>query len=521
MLYTEIKPQPASEIAAIGEFDISNSTERAVEQAHSVVAANIAKASAPEFGLFKVMENADLYSPGDLGNAERFYDAFGDTYKYVSDEMQWYKFDGARWKLCTCGDEQADFIRVVRTMKDVAVQMQEAAKNSEQDSFERTAAKAVVAHYTKSCSAVATTNAITQATRDKRFKVATDKLDADPYLLNTPAGTIDLRTGELREVCREDLITQVTSVAPVAGEAPVWKKFLDDVFLGDADLIKYVQKVFGSAMLGMIPTEQQFFMASGGGGGGKSTLFNTVVSALGDYAVVTMPEMWQDTGIERSADSATPGALMLRGKRLVLSPELKKGKKFNESFIKQVTGGDVISGRNLYKGMVSFNPVCTLLSTANHRPNIASADYALWRRAVAIPFKAKFTEETKDVTLPEKLKAEMPQIMNWLIEGCLAYQAEGLKDVPDAIREAMADYKKEMDKVNEFLDNEDLSVDVKSNEYQSLSELYSLYVTFCKMSNYTPMNLQNFKNDLLSKGCTEVRRASGKVIKGIRKADIV
>lgn len=521
MLYTTIKPQPASEIAAIGEFGISDSTERAVEKAQEQVAAVAKATSSPEFGLSKIIDNAEFYSPADLGNAERFHDAFGDTYKYVADVQQWYKFDGSRWKACVCGEEQSDFIRVVREMKTVAQMYADAAAGKEDTSREKIAAKAMAAQYSNSCKAVATSNALTQATRDKRLKVATEALDADPYLLNTPSGTIDLRTGELREIRREDLITQVTSVAPEKGDAPVWNKFLNDVFLGDAELIKYMQKVFGSALLGMIPQEQNFYMPNGEGGGGKSTLLNTVVDALGEYAAVTMPEMWQDSSVERGADSATPGALMLRGKRMILSPELKKGKKFNETFIKQITGGDTITGRNLYKGMVSFKPTCTLFFTSNYKPTIESSNYALWRRMRAIPFKARFSEENKDVALPEKLKAELPQILNWLIEGCMMYQAEGLKDLPAAISGAMDDYKNEMDKVKEFLENEDLSVDAKSNEYQSLSELYAMYVNYCKMSNYAAMNLQNFKNDLISKGCTEVRRASGKVIKGICKADIL
>jgi len=141
----------------------------------------------------------------------------------------------------------------------------------------------------------------------------------------------------------------------------------------------------------------------------------------------------------------------LAGRRMVLTSETEEGERLNESVIKDLTGGDSLRAEHKYERAFTFHPACKLWIIGNHKPGIRGTDGGIWRRVRLIPFTQKFEGAADDRNLGETLKAEASGILNWLIKGCLLWQAEGL-EAPETIRAATEEYRGEEDTLADFLD---------------------------------------------------------------------
>jgi putative DNA primase/helicase len=227
--------------------------------------------------------------------------------------------------------------------------------------------------------------------------------DSCPWLLATPNGTVDLRTGKLRLSYPEDQITKSCSVSPQDGYPKLWIKFLLEATQGNQELINYLQRMAGYCLTGSIQEESLFFLY-GEGGNGKGTFINTISAILGTYAVVSPME----TFVENKFGQQHPTSLaMLKGARLVTAQETEEGKYWNESQIKSLTGGDPISARLMYEDFFTFMPQFKLVISGNHEPNLKTVDQAIKRRFNKLPFIHK--PYPPDIGLKEKLKEEYPQ----------------------------------------------------------------------------------------------------------------
>ncbi len=288
-------------------------------------------------------------------------------------------------------------------------------------------------------SKAATASAVERfAQTDRAFAVTSEVWDADRYLLGTPAGVADLRDGTLRPTRREDALTKRVSVAPAAtAEAPRWRRFLDEVTQGDAPLTRFLRQVAGYALTGDV-SEHALFFIYGPGGNGKSVFLNTLTTLLGDYAATAAMDTFTASRGERHPTDLA----MLRGARLVSVSETEPGRAWAESRIKQLTGGDPISARFMRQDFFTYRPQFKLLIVGNHKPVLRNVDEAARRRFNIIPFVHK--PETPDKRLEEKLKAEYPAILRWMIEGCLDWREHGLLRA-DSVRQATAAYFDEQD----------------------------------------------------------------------------
>ena len=263
-----------------------------------------------------------------------------------------------------------------------------------------------------------------------------EQWDADPWLLGTPAGTVDLRTGMLREAQAEDYITMSAAVVPAAPDtpAPIWMRHLERITAGNIELQQYLQRFFGYALTGSI-REHAFGFGHGGGANGKGVTLNTIQSILGDYAITIPTEMLMvSQGDRHPTDLAR-----LRGVRLAIGSETEEGKRWAESKIKALTGGDPIAARFMRQDFFEFEPRFKLFVVGNHRPSLRGIDEAMRRRLHLVPFTVTIPEGERDHDLPEKLRGEGPAILRWCIDGCLAWQQEGLNP-PDIVRAATEDY---------------------------------------------------------------------------------
>ena len=368
----------------------------------------------------------------DLGNSERFVAQHGENVRYCYPWGKWLVWTGARWEQDSSG-------RVPRLAKETVRSIyREAAAAEDEDTR-----KVLARHATKS-EAEARIRAMLELAKSE-VPVSPDDLDADPWLLNCPNGTVDLRTGEIRPHRREDLLTKMAGAEydPNA-EAPTWKAFLERVLPGE-DLRGFVQRSSGYSATGNT-SEQCMFINHGAGNNGKSTFQEAYGEALGDYAMRTPTEMLM---VKRGGGVPNDVARLM-GSRLVTASETEEGRRLAESLIKDLTGQDTISARFMRGEFFDFKPSHKLWLSTNHKPEIRGTDNAIWRRIRLIPWVVTVPPKERDRTLPEKLRAELPGILAWSVRGCLEWQREGLKP-PEEVRQATREYRAEMDVLAAFV----------------------------------------------------------------------
>ena len=285
------------------------------------------------------------------------------------------------------------------------------------------------------------------------------------------------------------------------------------IFNNDLQLIHFVQKAMGYSLSGNV-SEQCLFILWGTGANGKSTFLNVLQYLFGDYACSTMIETFMKKNSEQSNDLAR-----LKGARLVTTSEVEQGKALSESLIKQITGEDELTARFLYGEYFSFKPTFKIFMATNHKPKIKGADNGIWRRIKMIPFTVTIPPERRDKNLSDKLIAENSGILNWLIKGYAMWKKEGLKDEPDAVREANEEYRFDMDSVGTFI-TECFEIDASLKWRLDNKMLYDTYLKWCGKNNERPLSHKGLSMRLQEKGfkryvSNSQRYWLGLVLKGI------
>jgi putative DNA primase/helicase len=285
---------------------------------------------------------------------------------------------------------------------------------------------------------------------DPRIRVTSDIFDGDSYVLGTPAGPVDLRTGELLPPDPGRFITMSTPVAPDASRpTPQWTRFLHQVTGGDLGVVRLLQQWCGYSLTGDT-REQKMAFVYGRGRNGKGVCIRALAGILGTYAHRAQPETFT-TGADRHPTELAA----MRGKRLVYVAETERGRKWAEGRIKDITGGDKLRARFMRQDEFEFMPEFKLLVSGNYEPQIESADEAMRNRFFVIPFDQVFAGKEADQHLDEKLRAEWPGILAWAIEGCLDWQTNGLV-LPAKVQAATGAYFERQDVFTQWLAQETL-----------------------------------------------------------------
>ena len=312
----------------------------------------------------------------------------------------------------------------------------------------------------------------------------------DPWLLNVANGTLDLRKGELRPHRREDHITtRVPFGYHADAEAPTWRRFVETVTCGDAELAEYLQRAIGYSLTGSV-REQVLFFCYGSGANGKSTLLQVLLELVGpDLGIRTERNLLM---AKRAEGGATPGVADLWGRRCAIGSEIDEGRSLDEALIKDITGGDWLRARQLHQLNFEFAPTHKLWLAGNHKPLIRGTDRGVWRRMKLIPFLANIPDDQQDRDLLTKLRAELPGILAWAVEGCTAWQNHGLGNCA-AVERSTAEYRTEMDTLGQFID-ERCTLDPTSKV--SSQALYDSYKEWAEQSGLRVQSKQGFGRKL-------------------------
>jgi putative DNA primase/helicase len=419
----------------------------------------------------------------DTGNARIFAHRHGQDVRFCHDSKKWLVWDGQRWVTDRTGE-------INRRAKETAIHMMHSAtrlKDVDRQS-------SLVKHALKSQYESRIRAMIALAQSEPGISVTEANLDSNQWLLNVQNGTLNLKTGQLGQHRREDLIT---NLAPVAYDkealCPVWDRFLADIMGGDNDLIRFLQKAIGYSLTGST-REQVFFTLFGAGANGKSTLIAVIHLLLGDYGLSTPTE----TLLVKSGNGIPSDVARLKGARFVSAVESEHGRKLAEALVKQLTGGDKITARHLYGEWFDFDPTFKLFLAVNHKPVIRGSDHAIWRRIRLVPFTVTIPPEKRDKDLINKLKAESPGILRWAVEGCMLWQSEGLEP-PDSVKTATGDYQSEMDVIGDFVAE---CCDVVPDAKTPFKDLFFKYSLWSSKSSDDSLDQKDFARALTERGFT-------------------
>lgn len=434
----------------------------------------------------------------DLGNARRFELQHAGRVRYCSRLGGWYLWDGTRWK----PDEIEAVYQLGR--QTVATIWLEIGLASGSDQRVKVAKWAQ-----KSESADRLAAMLRLARSGEGIATPAGAFDRNHWLLNVQNGTVDLRTGELRPHREADLITKLAPVAydPHA-EAPLWDSFLALVFANRDNLVRYVQRAAGYSLSGDV-REHVLFIDYGTGENGKSTFLDTLRAVLGDHAVTADPDLLMQSRGEKHPT----GLARLAGARLVTAIETSEGRRLAESLVKWMTGGDRLTARKMREDFFEFDPTHKLWLATNHKPVIRGTDHAMWRRIHLVPFIVcipKVTTKIEDFS--GRLRAEWSGILRWAVEGCLAWQRDGLNP-PDEVRAATEDYRVEMDTLGLFLLER---CEIERDAMVGATELHKAYVAWSEERKESYANQTVFGTRLTERGFTKRRSKSGMVYDGLR-----
>jgi putative DNA primase/helicase len=354
----------------------------------------------------------------------------------------------------------------------------------------------------------ATISAVEFLARASRLHAAhPDQWDRDPMLLCTPGGVIDLRSGVSRPARRADFMTKITACGASVVDTPMWTSFLTRITGGDAEQIRFLQRIAGYCLTGTIEEHALFFMF-GKGANGKSVFLNTLAAVMGDYAMTASIETFTVSNNDRHPTELAS----LRGARLVTATETEEGRRWAESRICALTGGDKIAARFMRQDFFEFGPTFKIMIAGNYKPSLRGVGEAMRRRLNLIPFTVTIPEEERDEKLPERLKAEWSGILQWMIDGCVDWQGEGLAK-PDAVRRATDEYFEAEDALGNWIGERCV---VAPDASAPGSGLFNSWRKWADANGEFSGSQKRFSQALLDRGFHQQKSHGQRLFRGIR-----
>jgi putative DNA primase/helicase len=402
--------------------------------------------------------------------------------RYVAVRNQWYKWDGTRW----APEHTLLVFDLVR----------ESCRDDAKDFGNGKPPEKLY-----SAKTIAAVHWLVRS--DRRIAATLEQFDSNNWLLTTEGETIDLRTGVGYPPDPADYISKKTAccVAPPGTPHPVWSAFLERI-APDPELGAFLQRYFGYCLTGWV-TEHQFAFGYGTGANGKGTLLNTAAKIFGDYATIA------DVGtfIASNHDRHPTDVAKLHGARLVVAQETEKGRRWDETKIKTMTGGDKMTARFMRQDYFDFDPTFKLFITGNHMPGLETVDVAIRRRLRLLPFLVQIPDKDRDPDLARKLEAEWPAILRWMVDGCLEWQRMRLAP-PTIVTDATNEYFDDQDVTQEWLD--ECTEHGGPDAFTLATLLFSSWKSWCDHRQLPVGSLKALSGTLMDRGFAKKRDGKGR-----------
>ena len=461
-------------------------------------AAIAAKAKAPAL---RVVESEDDTPPrgpapssaalmSELFLADTFIARAGPAWRYVKEWDTWFEWSGDGWYEDRRGKVRGYVADIIR----------EAMGWPHVEAF-------TASNKRKFCSNGTASGVLALAGAHADVSVSADLWDADPMALGVPGGVVDLRTGAMRDADPGDYISKRCAVRPERGSPDRWLDHLDRVMRGDQEMIRLLKQFFGYMLTGQVGEHALLFLY-GHGGNGKGVIVETLIRLMGDYGYAAPVDLLME-----QKQKAHPVELaMLRGKRAVSCSEPPQGSRWDDGRIRSLTGGDTITARRMNENLSSFAPTHKLLVMGNHKPTLRSVDDAIRRRFNIVNFSLQIPAEERDPMFAEKLQAEWPQILCWMIEGCMDWQRHGLMR-PETMVQATNEYLQDEDSFGQFLTDR---CDRSPEKFDPVSTVFRAYTEWCEAVGERASGRKHFRSLLFeTPGCERKAGAVPECVQGL------
>lgn len=470
------------------------------------------------------------FDANELGDGALFAAIHQGRYLYVASQAEWYRWDAHHWKLDKEEHSASGVEDVALAYLNYAQEL--GKKITELGDDEKDKKKQLQdqrKQYLRRVDRLRTDRGVRNTLRFARIgshalAIEGTELDQDPWLLGVANGVIDLRTGILRDGHPEDYITIAAPVEwqGIDAEAPTWDDTLHHIFNSRKDVIYWVGKTLGYALTGKT-THHDFCAWHGRGRNGKTVLMDTVAAILGDYVHPVPAELLLEQPASRSSAAPSPDIMQLKGIRIAYAEETDEGRKFSASRVKWLSGGGSLTGRwPNDKRPQTFAPTHSLFLLTNHKPKANPDDYAFWERLHLLRFENSYivdrepipeaNEYPADPELPERLLHEAPGILAWLVRHCMAWQRDGHIKPPPFVKEATAEYRREEDVIQEWIDD---AAYVEEGAETRATILYAAFSQWYEANIGKRVPSPKWFGKQLALRFTRVRRGHGQAYVGI------
>lgn len=487
----------------------------------------------PDISLEIVLE---CLNENEYGDARLFAELFTGRCVYDHTDGLWYIWQGHHWKVdniqlvkhLVSGVLASTYLKAVAeiNLKLARLEAQAAADDEE--------AQGIIRKYKSLAKELSTrAHALKFVSRMKNvlsnaqafLPIEADRWDTDPWILGTQDGVLDLKTGKLRPGKPEDYIRTIIPTKWEGLKAPhtALDKFWQEVFADRpvqerSELISFIQRFFGYALTGRVKEHLFMVMLGDEGRNGKGTWVGRLQKVLGTIATIGSKELVIATKAAAAPGACKPHLAHLQGKRIVFISETDKGERFSAAQVKELSGGDNINTRNPYgKREFVFSPSHTVVLLTNNPPHADAGDDAFWQRMCPMVFNMRFISHPDpdnplhrkaNINLDDELDKEASGILSWLVEGCLAWQRDGMQ-IPACVLKARAEYRKKEDTIGKFIDEECVVGNALNGNACEVAAkaLYAAYAAWCKDNTLVPMSGTSFGIEMGKK--FQKKRAGG------------
>jgi len=433
---------------------------------------------------FETSETRHRYRWDDIGTSNFFADAYKNICRYCPDAKSWYIYDGKVWRLDVGGTIVS---KLAKSFTSYMLDCRKYLNEEQQESWIQYVA-----------------NRIKKKNRDTMiadaisvFPIYKKDFDSSNDLFNCQNGTLNLKTFEFKSHDSNDLLTKISNVHYDPNvKSQLFVNFINEIMQGNYEKIEYLQKALGYALTADTHYETCFILYGATKRNGKSTLMSTIMHILGEHSGYSLDMKPETLAVKKNTDSrqASGDLARLDCCRFLNVSEPQKRMLLDVTLLKQMTGRDPITARNLYEREFTFYPKFKLFMNTNHLPVVTDDDLFESDRINVITFDRHFEDYEQDKTLKDKLitRENISGIFNWCLQGLHKFIDNGLKP-PQSVKEATNDYKNDSDKVGKFINE---CLEKSKGENCKAGDVYFIYQGWCETNGYGCENKVNFFAEL-------------------------